>query len=84
MSQTATDQRGEQTINRDAKVAGGIKAFATNESSILKWTLNRSEQTTVTSELNKVAGIKDVIKNICPSQISKSEKKIAKLINVLS
>ena len=33
---TAIDQRGEQTINRDAKTSGGVKAFATDSSSVLK------------------------------------------------
>ena len=41
---TAVDQRGEQTINRDAKTSGGVKYFASDPRSILKWTLNRSTQ----------------------------------------
>ena len=36
------DQLGEQTMNRDAKTTGGIKAFTTNEESILKWSLTCS------------------------------------------
>ena len=40
----AIDQCGEQTINKDAKVAGGIKYFASDENAILKWTLNRPAQ----------------------------------------
>ena len=40
---TAIDQRGEQTINRDAKSSGGISQFAAKESNVMKWTLNRSE-----------------------------------------
>ena len=39
---TSIDQRGEQTINRDAKTSGVVKAFSTKEESILKWCLNRS------------------------------------------
>ena len=39
---TPIDQQGEQTINRDAKVAGGIKYFASDQNAILKWTLNRA------------------------------------------
>ena len=39
------DQRGEQTLNRDAKTTGGIKCFAADSSAVLKWTLNCSEQT---------------------------------------
>ena len=33
---TSIDQRGEQTMTRDAKITGGIKAFTTKEYSILK------------------------------------------------
>ena len=40
---TAIDQRGEQTINRDAKTSGGISQFAAKEATVLKWRLNRSE-----------------------------------------
>ena len=41
---TAIDQRGEQTLNKDAKFYSGIKNFANNESSVLKCTLNRANQ----------------------------------------
>ena len=44
MLRTAIDQRGDQAINRDAKTTGGIKSFSFSDSSVLKWTLNRSEQ----------------------------------------
>ena len=72
----ATDQRGERTINRDTKTAGGIKSFANDSNAILKWTLNRSE-----GEKNKVkrfemAGMsfsKEVYKSLRPSEILKSE-----------
>ena len=33
------DQRGEQTINRDAKTSGGIKAFSTNNEQVVMNTL---------------------------------------------
>ena len=46
-----TMQRGEQTINRDAKTLGGIKSFAADSSAILKWTLNRAEQAENTKAL---------------------------------
>jgi hypothetical protein len=38
---TAIDQRGEQTINRDAKTSGGVTQFVSTSSSVLKWCLNR-------------------------------------------
>ena len=54
---TAIDQRGEQSINRDAKTTGGIKSFAVDNTSVLKWTLNRSEQAKNTAELLSMACI---------------------------
>ena len=36
MLHTAIDQRGEQTINRDAKTTGGIKSFSVSDSPVLK------------------------------------------------
>ena len=69
---TAIDQRGEQTINRDAKVAGGIKYFASDSNSILKWTLNRAAQAKNTEALYDLAEIKrsdDIYKHNRPSQI---------------
>ena len=45
---TAIDQRGEQTLNKDAKNCGGIRNFAGNSEAVTKWTLNRSAQALVT------------------------------------
>ena len=42
-NRTAIDMRGEQTINRHGKSAGGITHFASSSSSVLKWCLNRYE-----------------------------------------
>ena len=83
---TAVDQRGEQTINRDAKTAGGIKAFSTNSSSVLKWCLNRSEQATTTKALDDLAGLRrndTCYKSLRPSQILKSELMVGKVQTVL-
>ena len=54
---TAIDRVGEQTINRDAKEAGGIKSFSADEGSIFKWTLNRAKQTENTSYLRSFSNI---------------------------
>ena len=43
--------RPEQTINHDPKTSGGIKAFSTNNESITKWCLSRSEQAKNTKAL---------------------------------
>ena len=58
LCRTAIDQRGEQTINRDAKTSGGIKYFASDPNAILKWTLNRSAQAKNTEALYDLANIK--------------------------
>ena len=63
----AIDQRGEQTISRDAKVSGGIKYFASDPNSILKWTLNRSAQAKHTEALYGLADIKLQMTSINPS-----------------
>ena len=76
---TAIDQRGEQSINRDAKTAGGIKSFYSSESSILKWTLNRAHQSANTSELKSMTGMNQenfAYKSLRPSEIIKSEQSL--------
>ena len=73
---TSIDQRGEQTLNRDAKVAGGLTMIANDKDSILKWTLNRAEEAKNTSELLKMAEIDspgNIYKALRPSTILKSE-----------
>ena len=83
---TSIDQRGEQTINRDAKTSGGIQSFASNNDSILTWTLNRSYQAENTQALYEMAGIKrgtEDYKCTRPSQIIKSEHRVTKLKEIL-
>ena len=83
----ATDQQGEQTINRDAKVSGRIKYFASDPIiPFLKWTLNRSAQAKHTQALYSLADIKapdDIYKSNRPSQIIKSEESVAKIQSML-
>ena len=84
---TAVDQRGEQTINRDAKTTGGIKAFSTNSSSVLKWCLNRADQSTNTKALNNIAGLSKnnySYKALRPSQVLKSEMLVNQVQEVLT
>ena len=81
------DQRGEQAINRDAKTSGGIKSFASNKESILKWTLNHPYQAENTQALYEVAVIKrstEDYKCTRPSEIIKSERRVAKVKEVLA
>ena len=80
------DQRGEQTLNRDAKTTGCIKYFAADSSAVLKWTLNRSEQAKNTGALLNLPIMNNpgsIYKSLRPSQILKSEIFVSKIINVL-
>ena len=54
---TSIDQRGKQTMNRDAKTTGGIKAFTTKEDWILKWSLTRSDQASHTGKPKNLCGL---------------------------
>ena len=84
---TAVDQRGEQTINRDAKTAGGIKAFGTNTDSVAKWCLNRAEQAKNKKILENLCGLDkegESYKPTRPSQIRRSEKLVESVIEVLT
>ena len=85
-TRTPIDQRGEQTINRDAKTSGGIKFFASDQDSVLKWTLNRPFQAQNTEALYKMSDVNhanDEYKATRPSQILKSEKYVTDLVEVL-
>ena len=84
---TAIDQRGEQTLNKDAKSAGGIKSFASSSESVTNWTLNRASQASVTAKLKKFSNITrsdEIYKPLRPHQIVKSEKWTASLQNTIS
>ena len=81
------DQRGEQTINRDAKTVGGIKAFSTKTDSVAKWCLNQSEQARNKKVLEDLCGLSkdgESYKPTRPSQIIKSEKLVQSVITVLT
>eukprot|EP00795_Rhopilema_esculentum_P006634 gene6634-12173_t len=78
--QTAGDA-GKQTINRDAKVAGGIKYFASDSNSILKWTLNRAAQARNTEAPYDLAEIKRTDR---PFEIIKSGESFVKIHNVIT
>ena len=54
---TSIDQRGEQTINKNAKTAGGIEKFASDPSGVLKWVLIHPEQARNTEKMIELAGL---------------------------
>ena len=51
------DGAGESTFMKDAKIAGGIKNFANQNSTYNKWVLSRSGQAEYRSELLSILGI---------------------------
>ena len=82
----AIDQRGEQTLNRDAKTTGGITDFASDSTGILKWTLNHAGQANNTRALLQMADINCssiLHKPLRPSQILKSEKLVTNMVRTL-
>ena len=79
------DQRGEQTINHDAKTSSGIKTFCTNNKSVKKWCLNRSEQEN-TKALNDLCGLdagSNTYKVCFRSQILTTEELVQVVMNSL-
>ena len=83
---TAIDQRGEQTLNKDAKSYIGIKYFASNESSVLKWTSNQAKQAENTKALVNIAGLGEeqtMYKPLQLSQILKSKSSVQSLVRVM-
>ena len=84
---TAIDQRGEQTLNRDAKMGRGITGFACDPASVSKWTLNRSAAAEITNKLKEFSGVRDsddVYKPSRPTQIVKSNTITSNAINVVT
>ena len=84
---TSVNQRGEQTINSEAKTMGGIKGFASNSNSVLKRTVNKAAQAVNTKVLYEICGIgteSEMYKPCRPSQILHSEERVSKVINVLN
>ena len=82
----AIDQRGEQNINRDANTSDGIKAFSTNNKSVTKWCLNRSEQAKNAKAMYDLSGLDagtNTYKLCRPSQILKTGELVQAVMNTL-
>ena len=63
-----------------------IRSFASSKIAVTKCCLNRADQAKNTSTLKQLTGIEkitEVNKRLRPSQISSSEKKVQKLMEVL-
>jgi hypothetical protein len=76
------DQRGEQTINRDAKTTGGIKAFSVTKESVLK-SIRRNKNTKDLREMCGFVSVPGISKPSHPSQLSKSEHLVQNVMHVL-
>lgn len=87
-SRQAVDQAGEQTYNRSAKIPGGIKQFASNRGAYEKWVLNRPHLAKFKDALLEITGLQnsnEFPQKACrPSEIIKSEKRIKRLLAVLT
>ena len=82
----ATDQRGEQSINREAKISGEIKAFPTNNEPVTKSCLNHSEQANNTKALHDLCSLdagSNTYKLCCPSQMLKTEELVQAVMDTL-
>ena len=82
----AIDQRGEQTINREAKISGGLKAFRTNNESVTKSCLNHSEQAKNNKALHDLCSLdagSNTYKLCRPSQILKTEELVQAVMDTL-
>lgn len=80
---TLIGQRGDQSINRNAKTSGGISGVSSNESAVLKWCLNMAEQAKNTQTLYDFCGLgknAGIYKPCRPSQILRSEKLVTNII----
>ena len=65
---------------------GGVKSFASDSPSVLKWCLNRADQAKNVKEMKDMAGTttkSEMYKALRPSQILTSEKMVTKVIEVL-
>ena len=83
---TSIDQRGEQTFNRDAKVAGGI-GDASDGNQVYKWALNRGAAAENLAFLRQLTGTASFPKpgyhEASNDQIRKSEENATAVYNVL-
>ena len=81
------DGAGEQTFMRSAKTSGGIKSFASNDATYDKWVLSCPFQAKYVEALLEMIGMGDKdshTKCLRKSEISKSEKRIIKLKDILT
>ena len=84
--QTAADQGGEQSLNKDAKTMGSIRRLSADSDAVTKWTMGRADQAWNLNSLMQICNIReqyDVYNPTRCSQILKSESRKANVIAVL-
>eukprot|EP00112_Aurelia_sp_Birch-Aquarium-sp1_P017476 Seg4056.1 transcript_id=Seg4056.1/GoldUCD/mRNA.D3Y31 product="hypothetical protein" protein_id=Seg4056.1/GoldUCD/D3Y31 len=84
----AVDLAGEQSYLKSAKTAGGITQFATKETTIAKWAINRPFQARFAETLIEISGLSNTTtcprKYLRPSEIIKSHKMVENIMNFLT
>ena len=83
---TAADQRGEQSLNKDAKTVGGVRRFSADNDAVTNWTMGRADQAWNLNSLLQTCNIRqqyDEHKHTRPSQILQSESRTSNVVAVL-
>ena len=81
------DKTIETTINRDSKTPCGTTGFSVNHGAVQRWTLNSSYRASVRKLIHQLANYQksDIIhRDLLPSAISRDEKDIRCIIDVIS
>ena len=83
----AVDMAGEQSYMKNAKTAGGITQFASKETTVAKWVMNRPFQARFVESLVEISGLTRTTsssrKCLRPSQILKSNKMVENITHCL-
>ena len=77
----------EMTINKDTKAPGGTTGFSTNPKSIIHWSINatfRAELRKILDEFVNYRKQRFSHKDLNPSRISKDEKDVKAILDILS
>ena len=84
--QTAADQQGEQSLNKDAITVGGVRWFFADNDAVTKWTMGRAKQAQNFNFFLQMCNIREQYnkyKSTCLLQILKSESGKGNVVTVL-
>ena len=73
-----------QPSTKGEKTVGGIKIFAGNKISVLKWCLNRAEQANNYKALSDIATDAGLYKPLKPSQVLQTNERVNRIVKVLN